>query len=202
MKTIIFDLGNVVAFFDHHRALEKLRPFSPMSPAEMYAAVFAGDLEDRVERGLLPPPVFLREVHRLWQLRCDIEFLGHAVGEIFWANPEVCELIPRLKARYRLLLGSNTNAVHARRFLKQFAHVLKHFDHLILSHEIGTRKPDADFFHACVRRAEARASECVFVDDLAANIEGARSVGLHGIVYRPNANLAGQLQALGVQIPV
>lgn len=200
MKTIIFDLGNVVAFFDHRRALDKLKPFSPLTTEEMFASVYAGDLEDRIERGHLAPPVFLREVHRLWRLRCDVEFLAYAVGDIFWANPEVCDLIPKLADRYRLVLGSNTNAVHARRFLAQFADVLAHFDTLVLSHEIGTRKPDADFFHTCQRLANAKASECVFIDDLPANIDGARGVGFHGIVYRPNADLAGQLRTLGVLV--
>lgn len=200
MKTIILDFGNVVAFFDHRRAVEKLRPFSPLTPEEMFASVYAGTLEDQIERGLLTPPVFLQQVHKLWQLRCDVDFLTHAVGDIFWPNPEVCELVPRLSQRYRLLLGSNTNAIHARRFLTQFADVLRHFNHLVLSHEIGTRKPDAEFYHTCQRRANAKAAECVFVDDLVANIEGARSVGFHGIVYRPNSNLAGQLQALGVEV--
>ncbi len=199
MKTIIFDFGNVVGFFDHRRALEKLRPFSPLTPEEMYASVYAGPLEDRIERGQLTPPVFLRMVHELWRLRCDVDFLAHAVADIFAPNPEVCELIPKLKGRYRILLGSNTNAIHARQFLKQFADVLSHFDALVLSHEIGTRKPDADFFWHCLQHAQAKASECVFVDDLAANIEAARAVGLHGLHYRPGEGLAAQLRALGVE---
>jgi putative hydrolase of the HAD superfamily len=198
MKAIIFDLGNVVAFFDHRRALEKLRPFSPLTVEEMYAAVYAGTLEDRVERGQVTSAVFLREVHQIWQLRCDVDFLAHCVSDIFSANAEVCELVPKLKGRYRLVLGSNTNAIHARRFLAQFADVLRHFDTLVLSHEIGARKPDAEFFHTCLRFAKAKPSDCVFVDDLAANIEGARGVGLHGIVYRPDEGLAEQLRALDV----
>ena len=200
MKTIIFDLGNVVAFFDHRRALERLRPFSPLTPDEMYASVYAGELEDRIERGHLTPTMFLRDVHKLWRLRCDVDFLAHAVGDIFWANPEVCELVPRLSRRYRILLGSNTNAVHARRFLTQFAGVLRHFSHLVLSHEIGARKPDTEFYHACQRSARAKPSECVFIDDLSANIDGARGFGFHGIVYRPNVGLIEQLHALGVEV--
>lgn len=199
MKTIIFDFGNVVGFFDHRRALEKLRPFSPLTPEEMYAAVYDGPLEDQVERGQLTTPVFLRMVHELWRLNCDVDFLAHAVADIFQANPEVCELIPKLRGRYRLLLGSNTNAIHADQFRKQFAEVLGHLDALVLSYEIGTRKPDADFFLHCVRLARTQASECVFVDDLAANIAGARAVGLHGVHYRPGADLAGRLRALGVE---
>ena len=199
MKTVIFDFGNVVGFFDHHRALEKLRPYSPLTPAEMYTLVYAGTLEDRIERGQLTPPVFLRMVHQLWQLRCDVEFLSHAVADIFSPNPEVCELIPKLRGRYRILLGSNTNAIHARQFLKQFAGVLGHFDALVLSHEIGTRKPDADFFWHCQRLARANANECVFVDDMPANIEGARAIGFHAVHYRPGENLAEKLRGLGVE---
>ncbi|MSQ95815.1 MAG: HAD family phosphatase [Gemmataceae bacterium] len=200
MKTIIFDFGNVVSFFDHQRALEKLRPFTPLSTEEMYASVYLGPLEDQIERGQLTPAVFLRQVQVLWQLRCDVEFLAYAIGDIFWANPEVCELIPKLKGRYRLVLGSNTNAIHARRYLRQFANVLQHFDALVLSHDIGWRKPDAEFFQHCQREARTKASDCVFVDDLAANIEGARAIGFQGIVYRPNDGLVEKFRALGVEV--
>jgi len=191
LKTIIFDLGNVIAFFDHRRGLERLRPFSPLSVDEMYQSVYVGEIEDRIERGANSPETFLRDVHKLWQLRCDVDFLGHAVGDVFQANPETCELVPRLRERYRILLGSNTNAVHARRFLVQFADVFKHFHQLVLSYEIGVRKPEADFFHTCQRYANARPAECVFIDDLMANVEGARSFGFQAIHYQPGAGLAG-----------
>jgi glucose-1-phosphatase len=200
MKTIIFDFGNVVAFFDHYRTLEKLRSFSPFTPQEMYAAVYASPLEDQVERGLLTPEAFLKQVREIWQLRCDIDVLQQAISDVFWANPEVHDIIAKLKPRYRIVLGSNTNAIHARQFLAQFADVLGQFDSLVMSHEVGTRKPDAAFFHHCVRHAQAEAAECVFVDDLAANIEGARAVGLHGVLYRPNEGLPEKLRTLGVHV--
>ncbi len=200
MKTIIFDFGNVVGFFEHRRAVDKLVPFTSLTPEEMIASVFGGPLEDQVERGHVTPAVFLTKVHEMWQLRCDIDLLTHAVSDIFWINPEVCDLIPKLKRRYRILLGSNTNELHAGQFRKQFADVLSHFDALVLSHEIGTRKPDAAFFRHCHGLAQADVSECVFVDDLASNIAGARAVGFHGIQYQPGAGLSDQLRALGVEI--
>ena len=198
MKTIIFDFGNVIGFFDHYQTLAKLRPYTTLSPQEMYHALYEGPLEDQVERGQLTPPVFMEQVRQLWQLSCDMDFLTRAVADIFTPNPEVCGLIPQLKKRYRILLGSNTNLIHANQFRTQFADVLSHFDALVLSYEIGTRKPDAAFFRHCHALAEAEPAECVFVDDLAANIAGARDIGLHGIVYKPHEDLAGQLRAIGV----
>jgi putative hydrolase of the HAD superfamily len=129
-----------------------------------------------------------------------VDFLRHAVSDIFWANPEVCELVPRLKGRYRILLGSNTNAIHAGKFLTQFADVLSHFDALVMSHEIQARKPHAEFFLHCHKLANARPSECVFIDDLPANIAGARAVGFHGILYQQPGKLADHLRAFGVEV--
>jgi putative hydrolase of the HAD superfamily len=200
MKTVIFDFGNVVGFFDHQRTLAKLQPYSPLTPAEMYALVYDSPLEDRFERGELAVPELLDEIRGLWKLECDVEFLVHAISDIFVPNPEVCELVPRLAPRYRILLGSNTNAIHSARFIAQFADVLCHFDSLVLSHEIGIRKPAAEFFRHCQERANAAPAECVFVDDLPANIAGARAIGFQGIVYQPNENLAAQLRTLGVVV--
>ncbi len=200
MRTIIFDFGNVVGFFDHGQTLEKLRPFTTMTPEEMYASVYDGELEDRFERGSVEPGALLQEVHQLWQLRCDIEFLEKSIADIFSPNAEVCDLIPKLARNHKILLGSNTNAIHSTRFRTQFAAVLSHFDGLVLSHEIGVRKPDAEFFLHCHTLANAKPAECVFVDDLTANIAGARGIGFHGIVYRPNEGLAEQLRALGVTV--
>lgn len=200
MKTIIFDFGNVIGFFDHYRTLAKVQPHTTMSAAEMYTALYDGHLEDQVERGQLPVPVFLEEVRQLWRLRCDAEFLAQVVADIFTPNPEVCELIPVLARRYRIVLGSNTNAIHSDKYRVQFADVLSHFSGLVLSHEIGTRKPDAAFFQHCHSLAAAEPAECVFVDDLPANIAAARSYGFHGVLYKPGEDLAGQLRALGVDV--
>src|ERR1043165_3109808 len=109
MQAIIFDFGNVVAFFDHYRTLNRLAPYTDMALERIYADVYQGDLEDAFERGALSQAEFLRRVSELACLRCEEKFLCDAIGDIFWPNEEVCALIPALKSRYRLILGSNTN---------------------------------------------------------------------------------------------
>jgi putative hydrolase of the HAD superfamily len=200
MRTIIFDFGNVVGFFDHGKTLRRLAPHTELSAEEMFARVYGTTLEDVVEKGLISTPEFLGRLRDLWRLRCDSDFLARAVADIFTPNPEVCSLIPLLTPRYRVLLGSNTNDVHARQFRHQFADVLCHINALVLSHEIGCRKPYAGFYAHCEHLARAAAHEIVFVDDLSANIDAARSRGWHGIVYRPGEDLADKLRDLGVEV--
>lgn len=200
MKTIIFDFGNVVGFFDHYRAIAKMQPFCDLPAREMFRLVYESELEDVFEKGRIGEAEFLDRVIGLWKLRCDAARLAEAVADIFEPNPEICAIIPRLAGRYRLLLGSNTNALHARRFLAQFADTLRHFDRLILSFEIGTRKPGAAFFAHCLAHAGCDAEECLFVDDLASNVEGAYRAGIKGLVYGPGVRLSEALRALGVAL--
>src|SRR3712207_4047712 len=103
MKTIIFDFGNVVGFFDHYQTLNLLTPHTDMTARDMYAAVYDTALEDEIECGRLCVPDFLERLRQLWRLRCDADFLSRAVADIFTPNPEVCDLLPRLRTRYRLL---------------------------------------------------------------------------------------------------
>jgi HAD superfamily hydrolase (TIGR01509 family) len=200
MQAIIFDFGNVVAFFDHYRTLNRLAAYTHVPLERIYADIYQGELEDAFERGALTPPQFLKRMIELACLRCDEQFLSDAIADIFWANPEVCELIPKLKKRHRIVLGSNTNVIHSNHFREQFADLLSHFDGLVLSHDIGVRKPKPAFFQECRRLANAPADQCLFIDDLPANIESAKEAGLHGILYKPGNDLFGKLRAAGVEV--
>jgi putative hydrolase of the HAD superfamily len=200
MRAIVFDFGNVVGYFDHYRALNKLTRYTDLSPRAMYELAYASDLEDAFESGRIGVTEFLQRVRTLCRLTCDDEILSAACADIFWPNADVCALLPALTPRYRLLLGSNTNELHARQFRRQFADALRHFDHLVLSHEVGVRKPRAAFFEHCRRLAGCDAAECLFIDDLPANVEGARACGWHGIVYTGIDDLRRRMAALGVAV--
>ncbi len=200
MQAIVFDFGNVIGYFDHYLTLNKIAAYTEMHPQAMYAAVYNSDLEDAFESGRLSVAEFLQGFRERCGLRCEDAFLQAACADIFRPNPDVCALLPLLKPRYRLLLGSNTNALHAVQFCRQFADVLTHFDHVVLSFEIGVRKPRPGFFEHCQRLAGCPPQECLFIDDLPANVEGARACGWQGIVYTGIADLRAQLAALGIEV--
>ena len=198
IQTIAFDFGRVIAHFDHGRTLSKLVSYTDMPAEEMFARIYCGELEDQFESGRISAEEFLRHFRSVCRLGCDVEILAEAVADIFWPNEPVCGLIPRLRPRYRLVLASNTNPIHAAKFVPQLADTLRHFDALVLSHEIGARKPGRKFFEHLLRVAEKPADRCVFIDDLPENVAGARACGLHGIVYTEVASLRTSLGQLGI----
>ena len=200
ITTVVFDFGNVLGFFSNRKAAEQLSAFTHLAPEQIAAAYVGTDMEDEFEAGRISAAEFRRQLRELCHLRCSDRELDLAIADMFWENQEVCALVPLLKVRYRLLLLSNTNAIHADRFLKQFADTLRHFDHLVLSHEVNVRKPNPRIYHHACERAGTPAGQCLFVDDLPANVEGARACGWHGVLYRHGEDLRERLAEAGVVV--
>jgi putative hydrolase of the HAD superfamily len=202
---LIFDFGNVVSFFDYLRACERFGRALGLTGAALRERLqergFA-ELHDRFERGEIDPEAFAASVMALAGLELAYDEFVRGWEDIFWLNEPVARLIEALDARgYSLLLGSNTNILHAAYFRRKFAPTLDRFHRLVLSHEVGRMKPDAVFYEACVAAACVPAGSCVFIDDLPANVEGARRAGLEALHYRDTPTLIADLRRLGVEVP-
>jgi len=61
--------------------------------------------------------------------------------------------------------------------------LLRRFDALAISAEIGVMKPDAAAYQAILVMMQMEAHTCVFIDDVPANVAAAQAVGLHGILF-------------------
>ncbi len=202
---LIFDFGNVVAHFDYGQAAERFGRATGVS-AEDFArrAYDAGFLEvlKRYESGRIDSEAFHRTMCEMTGLECDFDRFAEDWRHIFWANEPVHRLIEGLRrAGYTIVLGSNTNPLHAAHFRVQFADVLRHFDRLVLSYEVGHVKPSPEFYLACAMAAGSPPGECAFIDDLAENVQGASEAGLIGIHYTSLPALLHDLRELGVEIP-
>ncbi|MFM8273532.1 MAG: HAD family hydrolase [Gemmata sp.] len=200
IKTVIFDFGNVVAFFDHSRAVARLAGYTEVPPVEIALKLYGSHIEDAYERGAIDTAEYVREAKLNARLKCTDEQFLAAFARIFWHNPEVSDLIPRLRPGYRIVLASNTTRAHFEAYSEQFADVLAHFDHLGTSFDAKARKPEEAFFAHIQQHANAEPEECVFVDDLPTNVEAAERFGWAGIVYRADGTLADKLRAAGVGV--
>jgi HAD superfamily hydrolase (TIGR01509 family) len=200
ITTIVFDFGNVLGFFSHRKAAEQLAKFSPLSVDAILKRYLDPKLEDDFETGRMSLEDFRTLVRERCRVTCNDAQLDLAIADMFTPNHEVCALVPALKLRYRLVLLSNTNELHALHFRRQFADTLDHFDALVLSHEVGLRKPCADIYAHCHKIAGSTPRQCLFIDDLPVNVEAARACGWQGIVYHQGLNLSRELLRLGIKL--
>jgi glucose-1-phosphatase len=201
IRTILLDFGNVVAFFDHERAIRRLLTHTDRSAEELWRLFYQDGLADRYECGRVTTDELFAVARDRGGLRCTQAEFVDAFCDIFWPNPPMADLIPRLKANgYRLVLASNTNAAHYERYREQFKDLLSYFDAIAVSHEAGARKPHPAFFEYAHALAGDERNECLFVDDLLANVAAARGFGWNAIHYTRFDDLIPHLRAAGVRV--
>jgi glucose-1-phosphatase len=201
IKTLLFDFGNVLAFFDHQRAVRQLLPHTDLTAEELIRLIYYNNLEYRYECGEVSTEEVFRVGQEVGRLRCTLDQFVTAFCDIFWPNPPMGDLIPRLKsAGYRLVVASNTNPAHYTHYREQFRDILVHFDAIAVSHEAGVRKPHPQFFEHAHRMAHCAKGECLFVDDLADNVAAAREFGWNAVQYTRFDELVPELRRMAVRV--
>jgi 2-haloacid dehalogenase len=72
------------------------------------------------------------------------------------------------------------------------------FRDIVVSGDEKLLKPEAAIFRMCLDRNGLKAQDCVFIDDVARNIDGARAVGIDAILFESPEQLERDLQARGL----
>ncbi|HEX9235428.1 MAG TPA: HAD-IA family hydrolase, partial [Actinomycetota bacterium] len=70
------------------------------------------------------------------------------------------------------------------------------FDTVVLSGREGMRKPQPEIYLLAARRLDVEPEGCVFVDDVPLNVEGARAVGMAGVLHKDAAITIPKLEEL------
>jgi len=196
-KAIIFDLGNVLVQFDFERWRQALEAFCPYTAAEIRRRIAAADLVERFETGLIEPPDFVAQLSRILALHLDYADFCKLWSSIF-TDPLVPEaMLKGLAARYRLLLLSNTNAIHFATIRENYP-LLRHFHERILSYEVHAMKPRREIFQAALERCGCPPEECFYTDDIAAYVEAAQRLGIDAVQFESLAQLERELKARGI----
>ena len=184
MKAYLFDLGGVLAGFDHlkfcHRLSERAHHWSP---EEIYRIVFQAELNDRFETGSIRGEEFYQILCSTLKLTIPQHEFREIWCDIFQKNPGMETLLEALHNQARLVLISNTNYWHVEYIREKFT-FLEHFDALIFSYEIGVRKPDPRIFRAALDAAGTSSDQCLYFDDLEGNIRAANRLGIPSVLFR------------------
>src|SRR5437667_11024287 len=97
IKSIIFDFGNVIGFFDYRRTTGRLARETG-HPAEFWQPfLYDGVLGKEYESGKIDSAEFLRRVRASCGVPLSEPLLAEAFADIFSPNVEVCNLVPQIK---------------------------------------------------------------------------------------------------------
>jgi glucose-1-phosphatase len=193
-KAIIFDLGKVLVHFDFKRGYRELEQLCPHAAAEIPKRLSGTGLVQRFESGLVEPREFVAELTKILDLKVDFDRFCDIWSCIFAETLVPDSLVEALGARYRLILLSNTNAIHFEMIRKTYP-ILRHFHELVLSYEVKAMKPQPEIYRAAIEKAGCRPEECFYTDDIPEYVEGARRLGIDAVQFRGADELQSELTA-------
>jgi HAD superfamily hydrolase (TIGR01509 family) len=183
----------------------------------------AWELEDRygLERMAIKHAFYeIDEYHALEHGRCDAEawrlaaqraleeMAGRSLPALYerwretWGPVRANFAVARaLRPAYRMGVLSNGGSSPAPWLREHDA--LDLFDDIVCSAEAGVRKPDAAVFRLAAERLGLSTEECLFIDDNARNVDGARATGMAAVKFRllEGDRLAEQLAEYGIVAP-
>lgn len=197
IEVIVSDLGKVLLPFEVERVWEALNPHFGVTHAEARDIVQALFKETRFGTGGVEGPEFYRRMVERTGLKLPYEAFCVAWSDMFWEDHAVIRLVAEAPVAKRYLL-SNINDIHWRFVQERYPHVLQGFDRLVASHEVGLEKPDPAIFEWVMRDSGYPAAAHLFIDDIAENVESARTLGMDGIVHTDSESLWRQFMRRGL----
>ncbi len=199
IKNIIFDIGRVLVKWEPQKTMRELG----MTESEIEAvsdALFTSGLWNETDRSVLPDEeVFRQFVERAPEQEKNIrlfwENLDKAIVQFDYVIPWMRAL---KKAGYRIYILSNYGKWTYDSTKDNALSFLSEVDGGIFSYEIKIIKPDIKIYQALLEKYNLNPEECVFMDDLEANIAGAKAAGINGIVFTSKEDAEEQLKEYGV----
>jgi putative hydrolase of the HAD superfamily len=193
-SAIVFDLGNVLIPFDYNILIEKINKIKPglgNKFIEYYRSNYS--IHRDFERGFISEDEFVNKMLDVLENRIYANTFCNYYANIFRVNEEVASLLPILKNNYKLFLLSNTDSIHQKYGWQKYD-FLKHFDKLILSHEVGAVKPDEKIYRAVEEASGYPSEEHIFIDDIEEYVNAAKSLGWDGILFKDYNSLIEELK--------
>lgn len=192
--TVIFDLGGVLVDLDWGKVCEPLANLSDLSYAAVRKEVQNGPIVQASMSGHLDPQEFHQAISA--KIHVDIAFdpFIDIWNGLLSGNEDMAPLVEELGSDHRLVLASNTDAIHFM-YARQHFHVLGAFDQYFLSYEMGLIKPDPAYFHHVLDGLQTAANDCLFIDDRPENVQSAREIGMNALVFESVDGLKKDLAA-------
>lgn len=204
--TILLDLGGVLIDVDYHATARAFRDLGHPDFERLYSKAQQDHLFDGFETGALTPGQFRDRIRQVLDPTLTDALIDANWNAMLGSVPdERIHLVQQLKERYRVLLLSNTNAIHVPAFEAIIARENGITDFKQLFHgayyscEIGLRKPEASSFLHVLEKHNADPTRTLFIDDSIQHIHGARKAGLHAEhLELANEDVIGLASRLGL----
>lgn len=180
--TFLFDIGRVLLDFHFEPSLAKLLPGEVPDPVARLERLLAR--KDEFEAGGVAADAYIEWAIGVLEAEVTPERFRDAWRRIFTPNEPMWEVVRRLHGDgHRLILFSNTNAIHCPWIFEEYPE-FSLFHDAVLSFEAGAIKPQPAIYQHAIRRHALDPSATLYIDDLPENIATGVDFGFRTHEYR------------------
>ena len=195
-RALVVDFGGVLTtnVFESFRAFSEAEGLDPNAVKSIFRERGEGlDLLRQLERGELEIPEFERRFAPLLGVS-ESEGMVERLFAGITADEAMVDAVRAAKvAGVRTGLISNSWGGTSYDRVRDPAEL---FDVMVISGEVGLHKPEPEIYRLAAERLGVAPSDCVFVDDLRENCEGAEAVGMTAILHRGAERTLPELERL------
>ena len=195
IRAVFFDLGGVIVRTEYQAPRERLAERLNTTYEDLYKMVFESDTGHKASLGSITADEHWAAVARRFGRPASET---QAIRTEFFAGDVIDRaLLDYIRSiRPGLKTGVISNAWPDMRSYLVENKFDDAFDALVLSSEVGITKPDPKIYHIALDKFKVKPAEAVFVDDIPANVEAARTLGLHGVLFHTTEQTLKKLKEL------
>jgi putative hydrolase of the HAD superfamily len=195
VRNVIMDLGGVMLEWNPDHVLTPFQP-DPELRRQLRSSIFSHDWR-LFDRGQLTEAELLGRLELgTGHSRDTLVAIVEAARGCLREKPETVKLVRTLRQRgFNLYCLSNMPSPFYED-LRRRHDFWDVFEGVVISGEIQLMKPEPEIYRHLLERFDLRAHESVFVDDLQANVDAAKAVGLHAIRFQNATQCQQELEAL------
>ncbi len=195
---VLFDLDDVLAHYDHATRVATLATRVGATTSAVQAALFDSGLERATDLGQVATDEHFADLTRRLRTPVSLQDGVAARAAAMTVDTTVLRIATAVATRARVAILTN-NGLFLRDHLQAMCPSLFPLfaGRVFCSAQFGIGKPDPDIFLRCLALLDATPAQTLFIDDKAANAEGARRAGLAAIHHTNAAALAAALARQG-----
>lgn len=198
VKAVIFDIGRVLVSIDSSgEKFGRLMQAAGISPNEGLGKF---SFLTEVRKHMLGE-VTSREFYQLavdrFNLTYSYDDFVEGWCDQFRPMPAMQELFQEISSRYRVGLMSDTDPLHWATLCRLMPWLLE-VEKPTLSFTVGYLKPHPKMYATAAENADVEKGECLFIDDMIENVDGARYFGMPALQFNGAEKLRKDLLGLKV----
>lgn len=187
IKNVIFDLGNVLIDFKPIKYIKSLG-YDDEKALEIFNKTIKDSIWADMDRGIYRDKESYVSAFKTKypEIQDDIDkFLGGPWMEnvIFPLkdNLKMIDLVKEKGLKYYILSNYPKDAFE---YTYDMCPFIQNGDGMVISYDVLMIKPDKNIYLKLLDKYGLKANECLFIDDLDINVEGAKSVGINAFVFK------------------